>query len=76
MTWRKEDDGTMIDDDNNLYVRPERRCGFTDEQIIKINQLRQTTMKYGEHITTEDALSFARAVKFYFDGCNDFPFSI
>lgn len=60
----RNEEGTLESDDtyNPVYVRKGYECGFTEEEIVEINQMRLVEMKYGQHISTEDALEFARAI--------------
>lgn len=60
----RNEEGTLVtdDEDGHIYVRQGLEYGFTESEIVEINNLRMSEMKYGRHICTEDALSFARAI--------------
>lgn len=64
MNTYRNNEGTFVSDDDfsPVYVRAGHERGFTDEQIVTINELRVNKMKYWEHVTTEDAVNFARAI--------------
>lgn len=64
MNTYRNNEGTLVSDDeyDAVYVREGYEQGFTDDEIGIINKLRITKMHHGEHITTEDAVRFARAI--------------
>lgn len=52
----------LLEEDETLYIRRERSFGFSVDDCRRLDALRFSTMRNGEHITSEDAVSFARAI--------------
>ena len=57
----RNEEGTLVSDDEEIYVRRGSECGFSEEQIVKIDNMRRL-MRDGECINTEAVLWLARQV--------------
>lgn len=61
MNLHRNEDGTLVNEDESFYVRKYSEEGFSESDMIAIENIRRRTPR-GIHMTTEDALYFARQI--------------
>lgn len=61
MNLHRNEDGTLVDEDETFYVRKGDEWGFNQDEMIVIEHIRRNNPR-GMHLSTEDALQFARQV--------------